>query len=86
MDRTSDRAPSDGPVGPQRQAGWRGWKPSETTVWILVVVVNPIALFVFTQFDFIRNARGWFGKKDIVANVFAPVWVVSIVAVAAHVS
>ena len=91
MDQTSDRAPSNGDVEPQRQAGWRRWKPSETTAWILVVVV-PIALFVFTQLDFVQNARGWFikgltdwdlGKMDIVADIVAPIWVVSLVAVAA---
>ena len=52
----------------------------------------PIVLFVFTQLDFVQNAEGWFiegltswdlGKKDIVADIFAPIWVVSIVVVAA---
>ena len=91
MEQTSDQAPPDGNVEPQRPAGWRRWKPSETTAWILVVVM-PIALFVFTQLDVVQNARGWFvrdltdwdlGKKDVVADIVAPVWVVSIVAVAA---
>lgn len=91
MDQTSDLAQSDGDVEPQRPAGWRRWKPSETTAWVFVVVI-PIALFVFTQLDFVQNAQGWFvrdltdwdlGRKDIVADIFAPIWVVSIVAVAA---
>ena len=91
MDQTSDHAPPNGDVEPQRPAGWRRWKPSETTAWVLVVVI-PIALFIFTQLDFVQNAQGWFfkdltswdlGKKDIVADIVAPIWVVSIVAVAA---
>jgi hypothetical protein len=91
MDQTSDHAPPNGDVEPQRPAGWRRWKPSETTAWVLVVVI-PIALFIFTQLDVVQNAQGWFfkdltawdlGKKDIVADIVAPIWVVSIVAVAA---
>ena len=77
MDQASDRAPPDGDVEPQRSAGWRRWKPSETTAWILAVVV-PIALFVVTQLDFVQNAQGWFikdltawdlGAKDIAADI-----------------
>ena len=91
MDQVPDRASSDGDVEPQLSAGWRRWKPSETTAWILLVV-TPVALFVFTQLDLVQNARGWFirdlttwdlGKKDILADILAPIWVVSIVAIAA---
>lgn len=53
-------------------------------------VVLPIVLFSFTQFDFAQEAQGWFirglpwdiGKKDIVADILAPLWALSIVVVA----
>ncbi|MGI9643393.1 MAG: hypothetical protein ACR2N9_11510, partial [Acidimicrobiia bacterium] len=59
--------------------------------WVLAFTV-PILVFTFTQLDFVQNAEGWFiknltawdlGKKDIVADLLAPVWVISIVVVAA---
>ena len=58
--------------------------------WALVVAV-PFGLFVLTQLEPIQNAEGhlirglpWdVGKWDIIADIFAPVWVLSIVAVAA---
>ncbi|MFC2153319.1 hypothetical protein ACFLQ7_01640, partial [Actinomycetota bacterium] len=91
MEPSSNRAPSTDPVEHERPAGWRRWKPSATTAWVLAVVI-PIVLFVFTQLDFVQNAEGWFiegltswdlGKKDIVADIFAPIWVASIAVVAA---
>jgi hypothetical protein len=64
---------------------------SHPSVWFAAAVV-PILVFIFTQLDFVQNANGWFlrgvtswdlGKKDIVADIFAPVWIVSIIVVAA---
>jgi len=64
---------------------------SHPLVWFAAMVV-PILVFIFTQLDFVQNADGWFlrgvtswdlGKKDIAADIFAPVWVVSIIMVAA---
>ena len=60
-------------------------------VWVGAIVA-PILVFVFTQLDFVQNAEGWFlrgitswdlGKKEIVADIFAPVWIISIIVVAA---
>ena len=60
-------------------------------VWFAAIAV-PILVFIFTQLEFVQRADGWFvrgltswdlGKKDIVADIFAPVWVVSIVVMAA---
>lgn len=91
MDHSSDRAPPDGSVGPERPEGWRRWKPSQATAWILAVVL-PILVFAVTQLDVVQDADGWFirdltswdlGKKDIVADIVAPIWVVSIIVVAA---
>jgi hypothetical protein len=58
--------------------------------WALVVAV-PFGLFVLTQLEPIQHAEGhlirglpWdVGKWDIIADIVAPVWVLSIVAVAA---
>jgi hypothetical protein len=64
---------------------------SRPNAWIASITF-PIVLFILTQLDFVQNAEGWFlqgvtswdlGKKDIVADVFAPVWIVSIIAMAA---
>ena len=57
----------------------------------MLAVVAPVAIFVFTQLDFVQEARGWFvhgliwdiGRKEIVADLFAPIWIVSIIVVAA---
>lgn len=57
----------------------------------LVALILPIVVFVFTQLDFVQNAEGWIvrdltewdlGKKEIVADVFAPMWIVSIIVAA----
>ena len=91
MDHTTDRTPPDGPGEPKSPRGWRRWKPSTATAWVLAVVI-PIVLFIVTQLDVVQDADGWFirdltswdlGKKDIVADILAPIWVVSIVVVAA---
>ncbi|MGI9529275.1 MAG: hypothetical protein ACR2NG_06140, partial [Acidimicrobiia bacterium] len=91
MEDRTDHALPDGSVGPERQAGWRRWKPSETTAWVLAVVL-PILVFVVTQLDVVQNAQGWFVRdvtswdllrKEILADIVAPIWVLSIVAVAA---
>jgi len=58
--------------------------------WVLALL-TPVLLFIITQLDVAQNAKGWFvhgllwdiGKKDIVADIFAPIWVVSIVVFAA---
>jgi hypothetical protein len=64
---------------------------SQPLLWFAAITV-PILVFIFTQLEFVQNADGWFlrgltpwdlGKKDIVADIFAPVWVVSIVVIAA---
>jgi hypothetical protein len=71
--------------------GRRSGVVSHPLFWFAAAIV-PILLFVFTQLEFAQNAEGWFlrgvtswdiGKRDIVADIFAPVWVVSIVVVAA---
>jgi hypothetical protein len=91
MDHRTDLNPPDGPVEPQSSAGWSRWKPSGTMAWVLAIV-TPIALFIVTQLDVVQNAEGWLvrdftswdlAKKDIVADILAPIWVVSIVVVTA---
>ena len=90
MVQRTEHDPPHGPSESQPPAGWRRWKPSQTTAWIIALTV-PIVLFIVTQLDFVQNAEGWFvrgliwdiGKKEIVADILAPVWVVSIVVVAA---
>lgn len=85
-----DTAPPEHSLGEERPAGWRRWRPSQTTAWLLAVV-TPVVAFVVTQLDVVQDAEGWFvrgliwdiGKKAIVADILAPIWVVSIVVVAA---
>jgi hypothetical protein len=63
--------------------------PIRWRVWALAITV-PALLFIFTQLEFVQNARGhlirglpWdIGKWDILADIVAPVWVVSIVVLA----
>lgn len=64
---------------------------SERVSWWLALLILPILLFIVTQLDAVQNAEGFFveglswniGKKDIVADILAPVWVLSIVAAGA---
>jgi len=91
MDHRTDLNPPDDLVEPPSSAGSRRWKPSSTTAWVLAIVA-PIALFIITQLDVVQNAEGWFirgltswdlGRKEILADILAPIWVVSIIVVAA---
>ena len=60
-------------------------------VWFGAIAI-PIFIFMFTQLGVVQNAEGWFvqeltawdlGKKDILADIFAPIWVVSIIVMSA---
>ena len=60
-------------------------------VWFVAIAV-PIFVFMFTQLGVVQNADGWIahdltawdlGKKDILADVFAPMWIVSIIIMSA---
>ncbi|MEN8041800.1 MAG: hypothetical protein ABFR95_09885 [Actinomycetota bacterium] len=56
--------------------------------WWVLLLVLPIVLFIITQLDLAQDAEGHFikgltdwdlGKKDILADIFAPIWVMSII-------
>ena len=58
-------------------------------VWF-VAIAFPIFVFMFTQLGIVQNAEGWLihdltawdlGKKDILADLFAPIGVLSIVVI-----
>ncbi len=82
--------PPDSLPAPRPMAGWRRWTPSRTAGWVFALL-TPILLFVITQLGVVQNAHGWFirglpwdiGKRDIVADIVAPIWVVSIIVCAA---
>lgn len=95
MEPKNDRAPPNGHResngAPMSEGRWRSRRRTTQALWI-AAVVGPILVFIFTQLDFVQDAKGWFvhgltdwdlGKKDIVADIFAPIWVLSLVAIAA---
>ncbi len=60
-------------------------------VWFVAVSL-PILVFMYTQLSVVQNADGWLvheltawdlGKKDVLADIFAPMWIVSIIVMSA---
>ncbi len=60
--------------------------------WWAIAFAVPIMAFVVTQLDFAQNAEGWFvrgitsldlGRKEVVADILAPIWTLSLVVAAA---
>ena len=59
--------------------------------WWLLAIAVPLVLYVVTQLDFIQQSEGWFvrgliwdiGRKEIVADILAPIWVASVLVVGA---
>ena len=90
MQRTTGGVPQVDEGDPERPAGRGARAPRRAVLWTLGIV-TPLVLFIVTQLDFAQRAEGWFieglvwdiGRKEIVADILAPVWVISIVVVAA---
>ena len=57
-----------------------------------VLIATPIVVFIVTQLDPVQNAEGWLVegvteldllKLDVLADIIAPVWIFSLIAMAA---